>query len=389
MSVVNDDRYEVVTEFPTLYKRTSAGKIQMWRVWVKEDTVYTEHGQVDGKKQTTSKVSKETNVGKANYRSPQEQAVFDAQSMWNNRKDRKGYVTDPNEIPTGKQQIRPMLAKNYEEHKHKLPKDFMISAKLDGVRCLAVKECGKVRLLSRSGKEWDREILKHIVDVLENEIMADGDIFDGEIYNHDMTFEDISGATKRYREDTEDLQYWIYDIPSMGDEPFRKRESKMFSIRRMLKTKYSALMNQPKQIVHVLETSNSSSEEDMMYTYEKLVEAGYEGLIVRNPESTYKFGGRSDGLLKYKRFFDEEYRVVDVESGEGKWTDMGVFVCETESGERFRVSYKANEASKRDLLENKEHFIGKMLKVQYFEKTAYGMPRFPVGLGVREPEDMD
>jgi hypothetical protein len=38
--------------------------------------------------------------------------------------------------------------------------------------------------------------------------------------------------------------------------------------------------------------------------------------------------------------------------------------------------------------ENADSNIGNMLKVKYFELTDDGIPRFPVGLGVRLTEDM-
>ena len=33
-----------------LYKKTSTGKIQQWRIWVIGSTIHSECGQVDGKK---------------------------------------------------------------------------------------------------------------------------------------------------------------------------------------------------------------------------------------------------------------------------------------------------------------------------------------------------
>ena len=45
------------------------------------------------------------------------------------------------------------------------------------------------------------------------------------------------------------------------------------------------------------------------------------------------------------------------------------------------------EERQKTYQEADEH-VGKMLKVKFFELTDDGIPRFPVGLGVRLEEDM-
>lgn len=65
----------------TLYKKTRTGKVQQWKIWVKNDKsqefpeVWTEYGLVDGKKQTTFDVIESgVNVGKSNETTPLQQA---------------------------------------------------------------------------------------------------------------------------------------------------------------------------------------------------------------------------------------------------------------------------------------------------------------------------
>ena len=40
-------------EYPTLYKLTKTGKVQQWKIWVEDTTIWTEYGQKGGKLQTT------------------------------------------------------------------------------------------------------------------------------------------------------------------------------------------------------------------------------------------------------------------------------------------------------------------------------------------------
>jgi len=67
-----------------LYQRTRTGKIQQWCIWVKPKgdsgfpEVWIEHGQVDGKQQTTYDIIKEgVNIGKANETTPLQQAQLE------------------------------------------------------------------------------------------------------------------------------------------------------------------------------------------------------------------------------------------------------------------------------------------------------------------------
>ena len=100
--------------------------------------------------------------------------------------------------------------------------------------------------------------------------------------------------------------------------------------------------------------------------------------MVRLLDSPYEPGKRSMGLLKLKKMEKEEYEIVDrVRDKEGGL----VWVCATEDGKRFKVK-PAGEKKKYE-----EHpQSGKLLTVQFQELTKHGVPRFPVGLAVRDYE---
>ena len=38
-----------MTTYPTLYKRTSTGKVEQWRVWTEGAVIFSEHGYIGGK----------------------------------------------------------------------------------------------------------------------------------------------------------------------------------------------------------------------------------------------------------------------------------------------------------------------------------------------------
>ena len=144
---------EVIHTTSTVYKKTSTGKIQQWRAWVvKTEDGYllkVESGQTDGKlKETTGQV---INEGKQK-RSAREQAIFQANSKLNKKRDEAYFDT----VEEAQTQIKllPMLAHPFDKRKHNITYPAIVQRKFDGVRCLAkINNDGTVTLLSRKGKE--------------------------------------------------------------------------------------------------------------------------------------------------------------------------------------------------------------------------------------------
>ena len=94
-------------------------------------------------------------------------------------------------------------------------------------------------------------------------------------------------------------------------------------------------------------------------------------------------------LLKVKSFQDAEYKVIDCNPGEGKFKDFAIWTCEmSEGGDTFTVVNKGTAKERTEMLLNSENYIGRWLKVKFFDFTDSGLPRFPVGLGFRLLEDM-
>jgi hypothetical protein len=88
--------------FITLYGRASTGKLKEWSISVVERNnsgiIITSHGFTGGKIQVTEKeISVGKNIGKSNETTPYEQAVSEARSSWNMKKDKKYSEAIPEE----------------------------------------------------------------------------------------------------------------------------------------------------------------------------------------------------------------------------------------------------------------------------------------------------
>ena len=95
--------------FATLYKRTSAGKIQTWFMEVDGAMYRSTSGQMDGKKTTTEwTLAKAKNVGRANETTPEQQAVLEVEAEYEKKLARDYHMT-PEAVDT-QMRFKPMLA---------------------------------------------------------------------------------------------------------------------------------------------------------------------------------------------------------------------------------------------------------------------------------------
>ena len=199
--------YQKYREWPTLYGTSSKGVTKVWKIGVGDlpltAVIITEHGQLGGKIQIASESIKEgKNIGKANETTTFEQACLEAESKWKKKHDSnytqdksvKGdeNVPDVEDLPQGK--ILPMLAQKYKERKQHLVWPVFVQPKFDGVRCLVTRVGNTITYMSRKAKPYlnfgymDEEFL---------ELMEDGDILDGEMYNHgEISFQEVCSLVK-------------------------------------------------------------------------------------------------------------------------------------------------------------------------------------------------
>lgn len=363
----------------TLYKKTSTGKVQTWRIWVVDSTMYSESGKLDGKKiLTTDVIKKGKNIGRSNETTPSQQAILEAQSRWE-KKLKKGYVKTLNDAEGNKVDkiieggYNPTLAHDFAKQGHKIKFPCAVQAKLDGIRAT-----------STDGAMWTRS-RKRIISVPHiEEKIVELDIsnvsFDGELYNHDFRndFEKIThivGQKKEVDSDFEKVEYHIYDTPL--SLPFSERLKILEDIFEDI-PEDSPLKLVPTLIVN--------SEEEVNEATEFYISKGYEGAMLRNLDAPYEFK-RSYNLQKVKRFEDAEFLIVGAEEGRGKLAGhCGSFICKTEDdGATFKAKMTGELSRLKTYWDNLDDYIGKPLTVKFQGLTGKNkVPRFPVGMRIRE-----
>lgn len=380
--------------FPTLYKIGGRGQVLQWSIQVKKrdaaGVLVMEHGQKDGKLVIDKEVvDKGKNLGRSNETTPIQQAHLQAEARWKKQFDRYYRETIAEAKKASKVKSKPMLAHKYEDKREKHLKEgeeIGLQPKLDGMRCLAFKEDGKVILMSRGGKVI--ESVPHIVAALEP--LLDDVPFDGELYVHGMDFEKIMSicrrSAKKLHEEYETMQFHVYDTVDGGE--FINRVTKHFA--RVERAKLNCVQIVDTQFVVYGETWDGMDA--VAYGLKAYEEQGYEGVIIRKLDMPYEHK-RSNQLLKLKSFQDEEFEIADCETGTPGTDKEGLlqtFVLRVNpnSEEEFKAPLMGSEELLREMWDRADDYIGELATVVFQEKTKRGVPRFPKVKAIRGKEDL-
>lgn len=403
----------LIETLPTLYGVEKNGKIKTWcaSIYLKGTNTsmnpayaIIEHGQQEGKKQTTQRDYTEgKNIGKKNETTPLAQCIAETKRKWTDKHEKESYQTTvPVEVseadaPTTAKKYFPMLAQSFAPDSKTAKKNTIVfpcyvQPKLDGLRCVIYLDpiTGEIRRQSRTGTYFDT--MKHIAQSLTPLFEKyPSVVLDGELYTTEMPFEELAGHIKRKLLDDADheklkaIEYHIYDV--IDETPTATYEVRHNSIKRMFASLAASTASSPHALppyIRLVKTVEAKTPADFKSNFAKFIEEGYEGIMLRNKEGKYRCNYRSHDLQKYKEFVEEEYPIVGFTQGEGRDKGTVIWICRTKEEKEFAVRPRGTIAARTFLFNNGHKYIGKMLTVIYQELTEEGKPRFPVGKDVRE-----
>ena len=236
------------------------------------------------------------------------------------------------------------------------------------------------------------------IDDLDGEFVV-GDPSDG----HNSLEKTSSVVTSQ--KPIDDLRFYVFDWIGGLSYPFKVRIGCIvgdgFMARYVCK-----VIRAPCEIAHCWE--------DVLRIERKYVEAGWEGVITRDPEAPYKCGrstAREAFMGKLKQFRDAEFKIVGFEermhngneatvsetgrtkrstakAGKTGRGDLGALVLETEAGHQFGCGTGFTDAQRAEFWRIKDELIGKHAKVKYHETGTKDVPLLPVFIHIRPEEDM-
>ena len=365
----------------TLYKRNANGSINQWTIIVDGDSYYSEYGQVGGAiVRTIPTKAYPKNEGKSNATTAEEQALKEATSIWKLKKKSENFVEDINDV-VNKLFEPPMLANKFDGNYNVKIHNF-VQPKLDGIRMNVSKSKGGLLAISRRNNKF--YTVGHILDSLSLFFSNYPTIhLDGELYNHELhnDFNKIVSLVKQEKfteeQKNEIVKYVRYNVYDCWDD---NNPNLTFSERMEIIQK---LNNLP--YIDIVETYRIHSKEELDEFYNHFISDGYEGAIIRT-DAPYEHK-RSKKLLKYKSFYDEEFKLIDICEGTGNWSNVaGYVIIDLGNGKTCKSNIKGDMSFCKELLENKENYIGKYATITFFEKTPDGSLRFPYLKSFRDYE---
>ena len=250
-----------------------------------------------------------------------------------------------------------MLAQSY--HTGLNVKNYWVSEKLDGVRA---RWNGK-QLISRGGKIFASP--QWFVKGFPKQAL------DGELWISQGRYEDVMSIVTKEKphEGWRQIRLMIFDLP---ENPGRFEE-RVAAMRKLAKRTES-------EHLQLIEQFRVPDEESLMRRLDAVIAAGGEGLMLHHQDAVYR-RGRSEDLLKLKRFDDAEAVVIGYKPGKGKYQGMvGSLKVRRKDGREFHIG-----SGLKDFHRRRPPAIGSTVTYRFQGLTGNGLPRFPVFLRERPP----
>lgn len=392
----------------TLISRDSKGKIRVADISFEKDTngvwtIYRYTGQYGGKMTTQPEIK--VTAGKAK-RTVVEQVELQFNAKVKEYLD-KGYKELEKELDDyDEQELNEIIGENKTDtngfQKHMLAKQadkvsdktinskayWWASRKIDGVRCSFYWSDGEIKTASRGGGDYDNataHIRKHPKFIAFFQAHPTY-VLDGELYKHGKSLQQISGAARREiaNADGSWLEYYIYDI--MLDQPFKNRINTLNDICNELGLGFDPNRDWDTADLRVqmVPQEKVSGKDSIIALHDVYVGEGWEGCVVRDPEGTYKYGGRGSEMVKFKMYKDAEFRITGL--SEGLRDEDMCFTLETSDGIPFKAKPMGSRELKEQYRNDIDSLIGKMATVKFFYLSDEGCPLQPVLKAIRDYE---
>lgn len=278
---------------------------------------------------------------------------------------------------------------------------ILVSPKIDGIRCIV-----------RNGKLVSRALIEFQNRALQAKFANLPDGIDGELIvglpTDKEVFKSTTKAVMSHDGDVSDVRFYVFDyLPNLEAQELE------FQVRQgMLKRTIEALHH---DAIVQLEHVYCMTQEELMSLEETWVVAGYEGVIARWVHGPYKFGRateREGFMSKIKRWNDSEAIVVGLveqmhnvneqtrdnlgytkrsssKAGKTPAGTMGALKCRLASGIEFELGSGFSAADRRNLWDDGDQVIGRIVCFKFQMLSEDGVPRFPIWKGFRHRDDMD
>lgn len=271
-----------------------------------------------------------------------------------------------------------------------LNEEVAVSLKLDGVRCTWLIKDGKAIAKTRQNKiiQGMEDLTKAMEEVFgDRDLMVDGELLaqnPNELDSKEL-FKLTSGIVNS-KGIKRGLTFVAFDIVPLEDY-VNKVNNTPFLERRELLEHYVINQELVKLAPFYFITD---SVEKINEKLSEVVSLGLEGLMINKLKCGYEFK-RTKNLLKVKAMSTMDLRVIAFEEGDGAFEGMLGAVVVKYKGNEVRVGSGWTQDMRKEVWNNQEKYLSKLIECQYFEitKNEEGKEslRFPVFKGWRFDKD--
>jgi bifunctional non-homologous end joining protein LigD len=225
--------------------------------------------------------------------------------------------------------------------------NWVFERKLDGLRCLAFKDGGRVRLLSRNKLSFN-ERFPAIAEALRSD-PATGFVVDGEIVafaRGKSTFETLQQRGERPAQ----IFLYVFDVlyadgRDVTGLPLRERKALL---------RKALAFDGPIRL-----TPHRNRDGEALFR--DACRKGWEGLIAKRADSPYMHG-RSRDWLKFKCGFEQELVIGGYTAPRGSRTDLGALLVGHYEGRKLRYAGKVGTGFTRATLKDLAAQLAKLTR---------------------------
>ncbi len=277
------------------------------------------------------------------------------------------------------------LAHPYDPVKHGALGRGFLEPKLDGMRVTWV-----------DGVPYTRN--GHVLTGLDHVRAALSDlddwVYDGEMLDPNVTFEETSGSLRKHAGDKRTQVFHVFDVidrDSWRTKNTMSTASRKGDLRAIFSKgweRQASAQAFPVRPIFGVEMENPNMD-TLIKARDGFLANGLEGAMWKDADASYQFK-RSDSVLKIKQFHTMDVRILDVVEGNGKIAGMlGAFVVEMPDNARFNVGSGFTVSERVELWGIRETLVGRCVEIKYQNKTAKGVARLPTFVRMRPDQDID
>jgi len=263
----------------------------------------------------------------------------------------------------------------------------VVEPKLDGLRCIAIKEGGVVTLYTRNGTLL--ETLPTIKRVLEAHAL-DNIVLDGESLGADWSESASVIMSRKKAKDDSNIVYHVFDVVPLSKWRDRSSTTSFSDRRQFLEGVF--IRGTSAKCIRITDKIIANNDEDILTFYQKCLSQGYEGVMVKDPGAKYVWK-RSSSILKLKPVWTHEGVIVGWHKGStgGKRQDsFGGFEILLPNGVSTRVGSGLDDAMRAQVeMDGPDSYVGRIAECECQEVTSDGKMRFPVFVRFRDASDVD